>query len=69
MKESRLAQHITTALGVSNDSGARGAGLQNWSTNNTTGCLGEEVLKVMKASATVFTFSNLKIICVLKLVA
>lgn len=58
MKESRLAQHLATALGVSNDTNGRGARLQNWSTDNASGCLGKEVFKVMKASATVYAFGT-----------
>jgi hypothetical protein len=53
MQEPRLAQQLARALGVSTDAGGRGAALSNWKVSDSMGCLGNEVLKVMKASATV----------------
>ena len=51
MQETRLAQHITTVLGVSSDTDGRGERLRNWKEEDALGCLGDEVLTVMSATA------------------
>ncbi|KAM5530825.1 hypothetical protein V8D89_015515 [Ganoderma adspersum] len=51
MQETRLAQHLTKVLGVSSDTDGRGERLRNWKEEDALGCLGDEVLVIMSATA------------------
>ncbi|EIN06045.1 DNA ligase/mRNA capping enzyme, partial [Punctularia strigosozonata HHB-11173 SS5] len=47
LQETRLARHLVTILGVSDQPGGRGARLRAWNASNASGCLGEEVKRVL----------------------
>ncbi|KZT07561.1 uncharacterized protein LAESUDRAFT_115651 [Laetiporus sulphureus 93-53] len=53
LQETRLAQSISKVLGISKNTGARGNGLVNWDGDNSIGCLGLEVQKILEESSTI----------------
>ena len=53
MQERTLAQQLATVLMVSTASDGGGNRLVAWDVESSTGCLGQEVERVMKATSTV----------------
>ncbi|KAG8965975.1 hypothetical protein FRC03_012710 [Tulasnella sp. 419] len=50
LKETRLAKHLATCLEVPTNEGTRGHRLKNWTEDGSSGCLGDEVRRVMMLS-------------------